>query len=61
MKSQQSFDNMLEQTRLARHAIRKAFEATRDYDKASVEEQARDLQMLIIRFAEKAARGDKRI
>ena len=58
-------DNLIKQMHerdlAAHHAIRKAFEATRDYAKASVEEQSRDLQTFIIRIAEKAARGDERL
>jgi hypothetical protein len=53
MENQQLIENMLERSRLARHAIRKAFEATKAYAAASktsnlVEEQSRGLQQFVI-------------
>ena len=63
-------DNLIQQMheadRLARHAIRKAFEATRDYAKASgtsnlCEEQSRGLQSFVLNMEERATRGYERL
>ena len=53
MDRQQLIDNMLEQARLARHAIRRSIEATRRYGDATdmphiVEEQSRNLQQFAL-------------
>ena len=53
MDRQQLIDNMLEQTRLARHAIRRSIEATRAYGDVTnmphlVEEQSHNLQQFAL-------------
>ena len=54
-----------EANRLARHAIRKAFEASRDYKKAYgtslIEDQSLELQSFILNMEERASRGYERL
>lgn len=54
-----------EANRLARHAIRKAFEAARNHNKAYgtdiIEDQSRDLQSFVLNMEERAARGYDRL
>ena len=46
-----------EAKRLARHAIRKAFEAHRDFNKAGAQDLEDELHGFMIRMTERAERG----
>ena len=48
---------VIEAARKARHAIRKAFEAQRDFNKAGSENLGFELQEFTVRMAERAERG----
>lgn len=51
------FDATLETRRLARHAIRKAFLAQRDFDKSGAVDLFNELQEFAFNKAERAERG----
>lgn len=55
------FNQTLETRRLARHAIRKAFEAQRDFDKSCAQDLEDHLHGFIIRMTERALRGYERL